>query len=114
MIVRSLARLILLAAAFALATAAFGWWTVPLVAALWGLMAGTLRRASLTSTLAAALGWGILLGWGAMHGPVVELARKLGGVMQLPPLVLVAATIVFPALLAWSATVVARAAARRA
>jgi hypothetical protein len=114
MIVRSLARLILLAAAFALATAAIGWWTVPVVAALWGVMGGTLRRVSLTSALAAALGWGILLAWGAMRGPVAELAGKLGGVMQLPPFVLVAATIVFPALLAWSATVVARAATRRA
>jgi len=100
---RVLVRILLLAMAFALATAAFGWWTVPLLAAIWGLMARGVRGAAFSAATAALIAWGALLAWGAMHGPVAELAVKLGAVMQMPPAALVVATLLFPTLLAWSA-----------
>lgn len=106
MMLRALVRILLLAAAFALATVGFGWWTVALVAALWGIIARGLRSGAFVAAVAAMLGWGALLAWGAVHGPVVELAVKLAAVMQIPPAALVLATLIFPALLAWSAAAV--------
>ncbi|HEX6966615.1 MAG TPA: hypothetical protein VF166_12515 [Gemmatimonadaceae bacterium] len=109
-LVRVLVRIVLLAAAFALATIGFGWWAVALVAAAWGVAARTLRGAAFAAGVAALLAWSALLAWGAVHGPVAELAVKLAAVMQIPPVALVVATLVFPALLAWSAAAVAGAA----
>ena len=103
---RALIRVLLLAAAFALATAAFGWWTVPLIAVVWGALARALRGASLIAAIAAAAAWGALLLWGAVHGPVRALAVELAGVMHVPAVALVAATLAFPAVLAWSGTAV--------
>jgi len=103
---RALIRVLLLATAFALATAAFGWWTVPLIAVVWGALARTLRGASLIAAIAAAAAWGALLLWGAVHGPVRMLAIELAGVMHVPAVALVAVTLAFPAVLAWSGTAV--------
>jgi hypothetical protein len=35
---KNLVRFVLLAELFAVATYAFGWWTVPLIAALWAIV----------------------------------------------------------------------------
>jgi hypothetical protein len=99
---RTLARLLLLALAFALATIALGWWAVPLVAAAWALV----RRgepASASAAAGAAIGWAALLAWIALRGPLVPLASQLGGVMGIPAVVLPAVTLFYPAVLAWSA-----------
>ena len=50
--------------------------------------------------LAASLGWALVLGWAALHGPVDTVALRVGGVLGLPPAGFVAATLIFPALLA--------------
>lgn len=112
MTVRALVRVLLLATAFALATFWFGWWTVPVVAAIWGVLARGLRSGALVSACAAGLAWGALLLWDASAGPVSELAATLGTLMHLPPIALPLATLVFPALLAWSATMVTEIATR--
>jgi len=102
-------RLGLLAFAFALATAAFGWWTVPLLGVAWPLIAGpAASRAAATAALAAALGWLLLLVWAAAQGPVGLLDAKVGGAMDMPGVVLVFVTLAFPALVAGTGAVAVR------
>jgi hypothetical protein len=108
-----LARLVLLATAFAVATFALGWWAVPLVAAGYAAITAAQRGSAILSGFAAMLGWGALLAITASRGPVGTLAAELGGVLQLRPIGVYAVTIAFPGLLAISAAVVARALASR-
>ena len=93
---------VLLAEAFAVATFAFGWWTVPVLAALYAVASPNPRRAR-TAGLCALAGWGTLLALDFAKGPVAEMGHRLGGVMGLPSVVLYVLTLIFPALLAWSA-----------
>jgi len=108
-----LARLVLLATAFAVATFALGWWAVPLVAAGYAAITTAQRGSAILSGFAAMLGWGALLAITASRGPVGTLAAELGGVLQRRPIGVYAVTIAFPGLLAISAAVVARALASR-
>jgi hypothetical protein len=55
--------------------------------------------------LGAALGWGVLLGWTALHGPIGPLARRAGGIFRLPGWGMVLVTLLFPAALAGLAAV---------
>jgi hypothetical protein len=93
-----------LVAAFALA-AKLGWWTVPLVGALWGLLRPRLPRPALSAAAAAGLAWVLWLGFDAVRGQgaLGVLATRLSGVMRLPVSALFLVAILFPALLAWSA-----------
>jgi hypothetical protein len=73
------------------------------------------RGASGTPASAAvggALGWAALLAADAARGPVGSVAESLGSVMQVPGVAIVAATLLFPAALAWAAATVAGAASR--
>ncbi len=90
-----------LALLFAVASALVGWWTVPIVAALWGLV--PTGRPWLSAALAAASSWAALLLLTALEGPVGELAVVLGGVMGLPAAGLLLLTLILPAILAGSA-----------
>jgi hypothetical protein len=108
-----LARLVLLATAFALATFALGWWAVPLVAAVYAAISSAQRGSALISGLAAMLGWAALLAVVAARGPVGTLAAELGGVLNLKVFGVYAVTIAFPGLLAVTSAVVARALASR-
>jgi hypothetical protein len=97
-----------LVAAFALASW-LAWWAVPLVAALWGLLRPAVWRPILSAALAAALGWGCWLLLDALSDPsaLARLGQRLGAVMQLPFPLLLLLTLLFPALLAWSASALA-------
>ena len=95
-------KAILLAEAFATATFGFGWWTVPVIAAVYGLISTNPKRAR-TAALCALGGWATLLLLDAAKGPVAAMASRLGGVMGVPSTVLLILTLVFPAALAWSA-----------
>lgn len=106
---RNLLQTVLLAVAMALATARLGWWTVPVVAAAWGLTAGARDRPALVATFAAGLGWMVLLIWTAAAGPVGVLAHKAAASFGVHPLVLYALTVLFPMALAWGAAVVGEA-----
>lgn len=97
-----LVRAVLLAEVFAVATFGLGWWTVPVIAAAYGLASSNPNRARIAA-LCALGGWGTLLLLDAAKGPVGTMATRLGGVMGLPAFVLLILTLVFPALLAWSA-----------
>jgi hypothetical protein len=92
-----------LLAVFALATAAVGWWTVPIVAAAWGLTRPSGSGSWWTAALAASASWAVLLAATAMRGPVVELASVIGGVFKLPGFAMIFLSLLFPALLAGSA-----------
>ena len=76
-----------------------GWWAVPLIA----VVAGALACAPLLVAAASAAAWLVLLLVDAATGSVGRLAGLLGGIMGLPAAALFAATLVFPALLGWSA-----------
>jgi hypothetical protein len=104
----TLARLVLLAAAFAIATFVAGWWAVPVVAACYAAITTAHRGSAVISGFAAMLGWAALLSIAAAQGPVGTLARELGGVLQLKPIAVYAVTIAYPGLLAISAAIVAR------
>lgn len=99
---RNVVRYVLLAEAFAVATYGLGWWSVPIIAAIWSLASLDPRRAKVAA-LCAMGGWATLLALDFMKGPVGTMAAQLGGVMQVPSIALYILTLVFPALLAWSA-----------
>lgn len=101
-------RALVLTLAFAGATAAAGWWTVPVVAAVWVRVAPRARAPVRSCMAGAAIGWALLLGWAALQGPVDAVARKVGGAVGLPPWGFVLVTLLFAALLAGAAAQVAR------
>lgn len=95
--------IVFMALLFALGTSAVGWWTVPIIA----LVVGTRERSGgprpRDVALAAAIGWGALLAFSAMLPTFWTLLGELGAIMTLPRGIVLAVTLVFPALLAWSA-----------
>lgn len=101
-------KFVLLTEAFAVVTFAGGWSGVPVLAFIWGLAEGSARSTRFSAVCAAA-GWGSLLLLDAARGPVGEVATRFGGVMGLPPVALIGITLLFPALLAWSASSIAAA-----
>ncbi|HEY0242947.1 MAG TPA: hypothetical protein VGC52_09810 [Gemmatimonadaceae bacterium] len=102
MMLRSVVKAVLLAEAFAVATFALGWWSVPIVAVLYAA-ASKRRYPARFAGLCAAGGWGALLLLDFAKGPVANMGTRLGGVMGVPPAVLFVLTLLFPALLAWCA-----------
>jgi len=95
---------LLLAVAIAFATVFLGWWAVPVVAFLWGLLAARLlRRPAGAAALAAVLAWAALLGMDAMGGRLTGLGTLFGSIAKLPSGVFFALSLLFPAALAWSA-----------
>ena len=100
---RSMILWFVLLVVFALATAALGWWTVPIVAAAWGLTRPSGSSGWWTAALVASASWAVLLVATAMRGPVVELASVVGGIFELPGFAMIFLSLIFPALLAGSA-----------
>lgn len=107
-------RVFLLALAFAIGTWIAGWWSVPLFAAVGGMMALHVRHQGMAAALAAALAWAALLGWSATQGSVWSFSRIAGGAMGVSGVTLILATLIFPAAIAWTATVVVQFIARTA
>ncbi len=102
---RSTVKFLLLTEAFAVATYAFGWWAVPLLAFAWAAFVHT-RRPVLFATICAASAWAAMLLNDAARGPVNTVGDRFGGILGIPSIALIAITIVFAALLAWSASCV--------
>jgi hypothetical protein len=96
----------LLAISAAAATLLAGWWTIPLLAAVWVRVLP--RATASTCAFGAALGWALLLAGAAVHGPAGTVAHRVGGVFLLPGWGFVALTLVFAALLAALAAIAAR------
>ena len=105
---RSMLRTALLAAAFAVATIALGWWSPALVGAAWGVLAPPREPAARQAAVGATFGWAALLGWTAAQAPMGALLRRLGNITQAPPVALIGVTLLLGLVLAWSAAVVAR------
>ena len=99
---RNVVKAVLLAEAFAVATFALGWWSVPIVALFYAAASKRQHRARFAA-LCAAGGWGALLLLDFAKGPVANMGERLGGVMGVPPALLFVLTLLFPALLAWCA-----------
>jgi hypothetical protein len=99
-------RILLLGTAFALATIVFGWWGVPVLAAVWGVIAPNRKRAPLLAAVAAGWGWVLLLLWTAVVGPIMILADRAAAVMQMGSASLLGMTVAFAMLLAWAAAMV--------
>jgi hypothetical protein len=108
---RAALRLALLSFAFVVATRALGWWGVPLAAAGWGFLSD---GHGLSAAASASLAWAALLVRDAAFGPFGDLAATLGQLFHAPPAMVIALTLIFPALLAWSAAVVSGAGKSRA
>lgn len=106
-------RLILLALAFGAGTWAFGWWAVPAVAALWGLIARGANGSAVTAAVAAVLAWGAVLGFDAVGGRLGVLLARVAPLFTVPALALVGAALALAALLAWSAAATAGGLVRR-
>ncbi len=100
-----------LVAAFVLASW-LGWWAVPIVAALWGMMRPAVHAPATTAALAAAVAWTawLLRDWQADQHAMTLLSTRLGGVMGAPPVVLILLTLLLGGVLAWSAAALAGAA----
>jgi hypothetical protein len=102
--VRAVVKFVLIAEAFSVLTYALGWWAVPLIALLCGLVISFDGRPVFYATAGAAAGWLMLLLLDAARGPLGEVGTRFGGVMGFPPAALFVTTLLFPALLAWSAS----------
>lgn len=100
---RNVVKFLLLSEAFAVMTFGLGWWTVPIVAGLWGIFGSPARRRAGFAAVCAAFGWGCLLAIHATRGSLMTVAGPIAEVMTIPPIALFVVTLLFPALLAWSA-----------
>lgn len=86
-------------------TFALGWWAVPLLAFAWAAFVHT-RRPVLFATMCATSAWTAVLLLDAARGPVDVVAARFGGILGFPSVALIAVTIIYAALLAWSASFV--------
>ena len=111
---RAFGAFVLLVAAMALGSWV-GWWMVPLAAALWGWLRPAVRRPILSAAAAAALAWALWIAADVVrgHDPLGVLAEELAGILRVPHAALVLVTLLFPALLGWSAAALGCAAAGR-
>lgn len=97
--------LLVVALAVALLTWLLGWWGVIVAALVAGGVLHLRRGAAWLVALAAIVGWGALILLDAVGGRFVALSSSVAGVLRIPPGVLVTVTLLFGALLAWSAAV---------
>ena len=115
---RRAAAFLALLLAFALASW-LGWWTVPLLGFVWGLInpatgadphRGWLGRPVTAAALAAMIGWAgwLAVDWVAGQGGLGRLGGRLAGALSVPPPGLFLATLLFPALLAGCAAAIGR------
>lgn len=102
----SIVRLVIVTSAAAAGTWLVGWWMVPVI----GLLAGLLTWPAPAVAFGCGLAWTILLLVNSLAGGLSRVASVLGDVMGLPAPALVALTILFPALLGWSAATLGAAA----
>ena len=98
---------VLLAIAFAGATWIIGWWGVAIVALIAGVVYRRDGGRAWRVALGAAEGWALLLLVDAIGGHFGRMATTVAGAMSLPAVVLVVVTLLFPALIGWSAATVA-------
>lgn len=106
-------RIVVLFMIVTILTIFVGWWTVPLVGAVWGIVAARETAPVMTAAAASGLAWAALLGWAAMRGPIVELSQAVAPILSLPNWGLMGVTVLFPMLLAGSAAMLTNAAKQK-
>jgi hypothetical protein len=106
--------LALIALAVVALTWLVGWWGVVIAGVVAGAMLWRRRGVSWLVALAAIVGWSTLIVVDSARGRFAALASSLGGVMGVPAPLLIAVTLLFAALLAWSAAVLGSEIARTA
>ena len=97
--------LLVTAVGVAVLTWALGWWGVVVGALLAGAALWRRRGVAWVVAVASIVAWGALILVNSVGGRFPTLASSLAGVMRLPPALLVIVTLLFGALLAWSAAV---------
>ena len=84
----------------------FGWWGLVITALIAGVVFSRRGGAAWLVALAAVVAWGALVAVNTLGGRFVSLATAIGGVLRVPAAALLVVTLLFGALLAWSAAVV--------
>ena len=105
-------RLLAAALAVAILTWLVGWWAVVVVALVAGALPVRLRLGGGMMAAAGALGWTMLLARHALHPAFATLLQRVGGVLQLPGVALLAVALLYAALLGWSGATVGGAVVR--
>jgi hypothetical protein len=84
---------------FVAAEFVIGWWALPVVAVILGVIGA--RRTGVTAMIsgAAVLAWGGLYAWSAVHGHLLPFVHGLAASMQLKPGQLISAITALPPLL---------------
>ena len=95
-------RVIALAVVLAATTLLPGWWSIPIVTALYALLRRNITAPG-EAALAALLAWGALLARVALVPAFGVLLRALGGIFPMPGFVLAIVAVLFAVGLAWSA-----------
>ena len=95
-------------------TWSLGWWGVVVAALVAGAVLWQRRGAPWLVALAAVVAWGALIVVDALGGRFAALATSIAGVLRAPAVALLVVTLLFGALLAWSAAVVGSEIARLA
>jgi hypothetical protein len=85
---------------FVAAEFVIGWWALPVVALLLGVVGAKRRFVVAMISGAAVLAWGGLYAWSALSGDLPGLMRGLAASMTLKPVQLFSAITALPALLA--------------
>lgn len=93
----------IIAAVVALATMAFGWVGVVVVAAVSGAATPWLRLREVWIGLAAVIAWGSLLAWQAAFAGAGAVAGVVGAMLGVPRMVPVVVTLALAFVLAWTA-----------
>jgi hypothetical protein len=83
-----------------------GWWGVPLAAFVIGALSLGRRGIAWLTSLAAIVAWAALLLLDTTSGRFGALSTAVAGVMRVPAAAVIVVTLLFAALLAWSAAVV--------
>lgn len=104
-------RVVALALVFALGTAWFGWWTVPVLAFVYGVIDRGVHRRGTIASVGVILGWGGMLLAGA-RGAGWAAAEKAASVVGAPLAALAVITLIFGVLLASCASIVGAALSR--
>jgi len=89
------------------------WWIVPLAALVAGALWSSREDVAQQAMWGAIGGWLLLLLLDSVHGRTWAMAQALGGVLFLPYGLVIVATLLFAAGLAWSAATVAAIASTR-
>jgi hypothetical protein len=98
----------------ALLTWSLGWWGVVVASLAAGAVLWRRRGSAWLVALASVVAWGALILVSSVGGRFPTLAASIAGVMRVPAALLVIVTLLFGALLAWSAAVLGSEIARLA